>query len=123
MGRPTDISFRAIRGLGLLCGAVLLCYCVWFLAAPEAALAGTYHQLETLPFVMGGRYFFFGMLTIAAFLYADPAVLAFLLAGYAGLGLFDGLLYWNAAPWPHVAVGVLAGLASLYFFAQRRRVQ
>ncbi|WP_299687203.1 hypothetical protein [uncultured Tateyamaria sp.] len=110
----------AIQGFGLLCGAVLLAYGVWFLFAPDAALAGTYHQLQALPYVMGGRYFFFGALLIAALLYGDAKVLFFLLAGFAGLGLFDGVLYWNAAPLPHIAVGILAGLASLYYLKHRK---
>ena len=113
----------AIHLFGLLCGVVLLGYGAWFLIAPQAATAGTFHQLTMLPYVMGGRYFFFGALLIAALLYGDATVLSFLLAGFAGLGLFDAVLYWNASPLPHAAVGVIAGLASVYFLSQRKGTQ
>ena len=103
-----------IKAFGYLCGAILLGYGVWFLVAPTQALSGTYHALDTLPYVMGGRYFFFGALLIAALGYGDHAVTAFLLAGFAGLGLFDAVLYLGHAPLPHFAVGIVAATIGIY---------
>ena len=110
----------AIRAFGLLCGAVLLAYGGWFMIAPEAAVTGTYHTMDMLPYVMGGRYVFFGAILIAALIYGDAVVLAFLFAGFAAVGLFDGVLYWNVSPIPHAGLGVLAGLASLFYLFQRK---
>jgi len=109
-----------IKAVGLVSGLALLGYGVWFLVAPSAALQGTYHVAETLPFVMAGRYFFFGTLLIAALLYEDAVVTAFLLAGFAGLGLFDTILYLDFAPLPHLVVGLAAAAASLYYFRHRK---
>lgn len=109
-----------IHWIGVFCGIVLLGYGIWFLIAPMAALNGTYHRSETLPFVMAGRYFFFGTLLICALMYGDRVVLSFLLAGFAGLGMFDAVLYADSAPLPHLLVGVLAGAASFYVFKNRK---
>ena len=110
----------AIKGLGLLAGVVLLGFGVWFVVAPDAALEGTSHQLQTLPYVMGGRYAFFGVLLIAALMYDDAKVIAVLLAGFAGLALFDTVLYLGADPMPHLAVGILAAATSYYFYKNRK---
>lgn len=109
-----------IKTLGFFVGAVLLSFGAWFIIAPDAALAGTHHKRDTLPFVMGGRYFFFGALLIAALLYQDNTVTAFLLAGFAGLALFDAVLYLDANPVPHFAVGVLAASTGVYFYKTRK---
>lgn len=110
----------AIKGVGLLVGVILLGFGVWFGVAPDAALAGTSHQLELLPYVMGGRYAFFGAMLIAALLYDDSKVTAVLLAGFAGLALFDTVLYLGADPVPHFAVGILAAAACFYFYKNRK---
>jgi len=99
-----------------LSGVILLGFGVWFLATPETAMAEIGHSPDMLPYVMGGRYFFFGSMLIGALLYKDSIVLGTLLAGFAGMGLFDGALYWSIDPWPHLYVGVLALVAALYFF-------
>lgn len=109
-----------VRIIGFAAAAVLLSYGVWFQVDSDAALSVTYHSYETLPAVMGGRYFFFGAMLIAALLYEDTKVLAVLLAGFGGLGLFDAILYMSTTPLPHLAVGVLALVASFYFFQQRK---
>ena len=109
-----------VRIIGFAAAVVLLGYGVSFEANPDAALSVTYHSYETLPAVMGGRYFFFGAMLIAAIIYADTKVLAVLLAGFGGLGLFDAVLYMSTTPLPHLAVGVLTLAASLYFFQQRK---
>ena len=113
-------AFVVIKAVGIVSGVVLLGYGFWFILSPAAAMHGTYHLSERLPFVMGGRYFFFGALLIAGLLYNDSAVTSFLLAGFAGLGFFDAILYADSAPLPHIAVGVLALAASLYFFRHRK---
>jgi len=112
--------YAAIKAIGLVSGVVLLGYGCWFLIEPDAALRGTYHSAESLTLVMGGRYFFFGTLLIAALLYGDVRVTAFLLAGFAALAVFDTVLYLSASPLPHFAVGVVAAAASFYFFRHRK---
>jgi len=115
------MMWRAIiQTLGLVGGVALLGCGVWFLADPAAALAGTHHRVETLPYVMGGRYVFFGFLLIGALLGRDDTALAFVLAGFAGLGVFDAVLYLDTAPLPHLAAGCLAGAAGLYVYNNRK---
>jgi len=112
---------QLIRRLGCLVGVALLGLGLVFLLAPDAALQATFHQSAQLPFVMGGRYAFFGVLLIGAVLYGDVKVLSFLLAGFAGLALFDTVLYLQTAPIPHFAVGALCAAASAVFFTNRKR--
>ncbi len=113
-------ALSILRIIGFVVSAILLTYGVWFVLAPADALAATYHKIDVLPFVMGGRYFFFGALLIAALIYDDRLALAVLLAGFAGLGFFDAVLYLNASPLPHFAVGVLCLVASVVFFKNRK---
>ncbi|SHG80552.1 hypothetical protein SAMN05444003_1010 [Cognatiyoonia sediminum] len=111
---------KIVRIIGYVIGFGLLAFGAWFLIAPEAALAETSHRLDTLPYVMGGRYAFFGAMLIGALYHGDPTVTAYLLAGFAGLGFFDAILYASFDPWPHLIVGVLSLAASLFFFQHRK---
>ena len=110
----------AIKAVGYLSGAALFGVGAWFLLSPETALTATSHAAPQLPYVMGGRYIFFGALLIAALSYGDHKVTAFLLAGFAALGLLDGWLYLSQSPGAHFAVGLVAAAASLYFFNNRK---
>ena len=109
-----------VRIIGFLSGLGLLAFGAWFLIAPEAALAQTSHRLDFLPFVMAGRYAFFGALLIGALYHGDPTVIAFLLAGFAGLGFFDAIVYAAFDPWPHFAAGALSLAACLFFLKNRK---
>ena len=75
---------KIVRIIGYVIGFGLLAFGAWFLIAPEAALAETSHRLDTLPYVMGGRYAFFGAMLIGALYHGDPSVTAYLLAGLQG---------------------------------------
>ena len=54
------------------------------------------HDLEQLPTVMGNRYAAFAISIFAAIIYGDFIVVAFLFFGFAVLGLWDAMIYWNA---------------------------
>ena len=111
---------KIVRIIGCIIGFGLLAFGVRFLIAPEAALTETSHRLETLPFVMGGRYVFFGAMLIGALYFGSPIVTAYLLAGFAGLGFFDAFLYASFDPWPHLFAGMLSLGACLLFFHHRK---
>ncbi len=106
---------RVFLLLSYLTAIVLLAYGVWYIMAPDSALARTSHLADTLPLVMGGRYLFFGAILIWALRNDDPKVLSVLLVGLGGLGLFDSVLYWSVDPWPHAIAGLLAIVAAVYF--------
>ena len=110
-----------IRKFGFLCAVILAAFGLYFVIAPETAMQGTSHQLDKLPFVMGGRYFFFGAMLAGALYLWDHRVTAFLLSGFAFMGFFDAVVYLNADPIPHVIAGILSLIAAIYFYAQSRK--
>ena len=110
-----------IRNFGYLCAVLLGVFGLYFVMAPETAMQGTAHQIERLPLVMGGRYFFFGAMLAGALYLADNRVIAFLLAGFAFMGFFDAVVYLGADPIPHLSVGILSLIAAIYFYSQSRK--
>ena len=89
---------------------------VAFQLMPEAALDAVDHRIESLPLVMGGRYFVMGALMLGALFYPDKRVLAALLLGYAALGAIDAVIYWSHEPAPHLRAGVLSLIGAVYFW-------
>ncbi|MEM7241845.1 MAG: hypothetical protein AAF429_06640 [Pseudomonadota bacterium] len=106
-----------IRSFGYLCSVLLVCLGLYFVIAPDTALMGTSHQIDKLPLVLGGRYFFFGAMLAGAIYLSDSRVTAFLLAGFAFMGFFDAVVYLGADPIPHLSVGNLSLIAAIYFYS------
>ncbi len=66
---------------------------VYFLIAPERAMAFATHRREDLPLVMAGRYFAMAAIMAGALYDGRPAVIAFVFAVMGFSALFDALIY------------------------------
>jgi hypothetical protein len=110
----------AIWLIGLVAGLALIGIGALYVVAPETGLRITAHEPGQLLLVMGGRYAFLGVMLIAALIHGSCPVLAGLCAGLAGLAFVDAAIYWGADPLPHLAAGLAASAAAVYFFTRRK---
>lgn len=69
---------------------------VVFLRDPERGMVMATHRAEFLPQVMADRYLAFFLMAMAATLYRDMAVIAFLFAMFAVMAFGDALIYARA---------------------------
>lgn len=109
-----------VQMLVILCALGLMALGVLLYISPDVGMRVSSHRLAALPLVVGGRYVFFGALLLAAVLYGDHKVTAFLLAGFACLGGLDAFSYADAMPLPHLLAG-LASLAGCLYFLRRSK--
>jgi len=101
-----------LAGLGAFWTAVLAFV---FLRDPAKGLAMTDHHHSELPQVMTDRYFALVILALAAVLYRDFYVIAFLFAVFSFLGFADAYIYRKAGkPFhKHLSAGFSGALVAL----------
>jgi hypothetical protein len=92
--------------------------CVWtgllaiaFLRDPAHGMTMTSHTEDQLPRVMVGRYVLLVALAVAALIYRDLRVIAFLYSGFAFLGFADAFIYSRVRK--PAAKHVMAGISAL----------
>ncbi|MBI1217686.1 MAG: hypothetical protein GC186_03975 [Rhodobacteraceae bacterium] len=99
----------ALSALGILVTGMLA---LTFLRDPAKGMAQTTHRLADLPKVMADRYVAFTALAVAATLYRDLKVIAFLFAVFAFMAFADAWIYLQGghAIVKHLIAGIAAAL-------------
>jgi len=97
-----------LAGLGCIWTGLLA---VAFIINPAHGLQLTDHAENQLPRVMGDRYVFLVALAVAALIYGDLKVIAFLYAGFAFLGFADAFIYGRVRK--PVTKHIMAGVSAL----------
>jgi len=90
-----------------------------FTVNPRAGMAQVRHLPDYLPQAMANRYVGFFLLSLAATIYGDFAVLSTLFAVFAFIGIADGVVYVRAGKpsAPHFVAGLAAAVAALVALA------
>lgn len=111
-----EVIVLVLAGLGCTWTAVLA---LAFLFNPAQGLQMTDHHENQLPRVMSGRYIFLVLLAIAALVYRDFVVIAFLYTGFAFLGFADAFIYARVRKpvGKHLAAGVTATIIAVLSIA------
>ncbi len=85
-----------------------------FVLDPAQGMRHTTHRLDQLPRVMADRYIAMAFLAVGAAWKGDPAVIAWLFAAFAFMGLADAVIYARAGQpmGRHLAAGLAAAVVA-----------
>ena len=109
------MSIVNLLAIAAFLGALPLFWLAYrFATNPVIAMDDVTHHLEHLPAVMAGRYAVLGLFAIGAAFTMNAWIIAYIYAGFAAMGFYDGSVYAraNLNTTKHVRAGVLSAVVA-----------